>query len=162
MHEFLAVDAGGTSTRAVLVDEEGSVLGYGRASGGNPTSIGVDGASAAVAAAIGEALAAAGPRRSVERILLAHAGGGIGFHDRVLERLAPLGLAAPITPAGDLLALFCSGTPELAGAALIAGTGAIGGAIADGRMARVVDAHPLDHEGREGGGGAAVEVVDHG
>ena len=38
---FLAVDAGGTSTRAVVVDRAGHVLGYGRAAGGNPTSAGI-------------------------------------------------------------------------------------------------------------------------
>jgi glucosamine kinase len=140
MREFLAVDAGGTSSRAVVVDETGRCLGYGRAAGGNPTSVGLDGASDAVADAIAQALTAAGPGATVEPILLANAGGGgEPFQAAILQRLQPLGVAGPFVPVGDLLALFCSGTPELHGAALIAGTGAIGGAIRDGRTARVVD-----------------------
>ena len=48
---FLAVDAGGTSTRAVAVDAAGEVLGYGRAGGGNPTVGGIAAAVAAIGAA---------------------------------------------------------------------------------------------------------------
>jgi N-acetylglucosamine kinase-like BadF-type ATPase len=140
MREFLAVDAGGTSSRAAVVDETGRCLGYGRAAGGNPTSVGLDGASAGVADAIAQALGPAGPGATTEPILLANAGGGgEPFQAAILQRLQPLGVAGPFVPVGDLLALFCSGTPELDGAALIAGTGAIGGAVRDGRMARVVD-----------------------
>ncbi len=140
MREFLAVDAGGTSSRAVVVDETGRRLGSGRAAGGNPTSVGLEGASAAVADAIAQALSTAGPGAAAEPILLANAGGGgEPFQAAILQRLQPMGVRGPILPVGDLLALFCSGTPERDGAALIAGTGAIGGAIRDGRMARVVD-----------------------
>src|SRR5947209_14002442 len=128
MREFLAVDAGGTSSRAVVIDSEGRCRGYGRAAGGNPTAIGVDAAAASVAAAIAQALTAAGPDAATEGILLAHAGGaGLPFPEAVLQRLEPLGIPAPIIPAGDLLAIFASGTPAGDGAALIAGTGAIGG-----------------------------------
>ena len=140
MREFLAVDAGGTSSRAVVVDESGHCLGSGRAPGGNPTSVGLDGAAVAVAEAIAQAVTAAGPGATAEPILLANAGGGgEPFQAAILQRLTPLGVRGPFLPVGDLLALFCSGTPEVDGAALIAGTGAIGGAIRDGRMARVVD-----------------------
>ena len=45
---FLVIDAGGTSTRAVIVDSSGRCLGYGRAGGGNPTSAGITSAVAAV------------------------------------------------------------------------------------------------------------------
>jgi N-acetylglucosamine kinase-like BadF-type ATPase len=139
MREFLAVDAGGTSTRAVVVDETGRCLGFGRSGGGNPTSRGVPGASVAVQAAIAKALTAAPSPASIELVLLAHAGAGVGFHAEVQRGIAPLGVRAPVVAAGDLLALFASGSPALDGAALIAGTGAIGGAIRDGRLDRVVD-----------------------
>ena len=140
MREFLAVDAGGTSTRAVLVDETGSCRGAGRAAGGNPTSSGPVRAADSVAAAIGLALGAeaADPGR-VALVLIAHAGGHADFEPAVRERLARLGVHAPIARAGDLLALFASGTPALDGAALIAGTGAIGGAIRGGALVRTVD-----------------------
>ena len=132
MREFLAVDAGGTSTRAVLVDAHGRCLGAGRSSGGNPTSAGVDRAVEAVTAAITTA--------SIELVLLAHAGSPAGgFHARVAERIAPLGVQAPIVGAGDVTALFASGTPEPDGVGLIAGTGAVGGAIRGGVLVRAVD-----------------------
>lgn len=138
--EHLAVDAGGTSTRAVLVDSAGRCRGAGRASGGNPTSVGPAAAIDAVASAIGQALegSQADPA-AVEVVLIAHAGGHDEFQPGVERRLAALGVTAPVVRAGDLLALFASGTHEVEGAALIAGTGAIGGAIRRGRLDRVVD-----------------------
>jgi N-acetylglucosamine kinase-like BadF-type ATPase len=140
MRDVLAVDAGGTSTRAVLVDPEGRCLGYGRAASGNPTSAGPDRAAGSVASAIQQALAVSGADpRTVEVVLVAHAGGHATYRPGIEQRIAPLGVRAPVTTAGDLLALFASGTHETEGAALIAGTGAIGGAIVDGRIARTVD-----------------------
>jgi glucosamine kinase len=140
MREFLAVDAGGTSTRAVLVDAEGRCRGYGRASSGNPTSAGPGPAAAAVAAAIQRALAAedADPA-SVEVVLVAHAGGHSTYVPGIEQRLAALDVRVSVLTAGDVLALFASGTHETDGAALIAGTGAIGGAITGTRIARTVD-----------------------
>jgi N-acetylglucosamine kinase-like BadF-type ATPase len=140
MREFLAIDAGGTSTRAVLIDEEGRCHGYGRAPGGNPTSSGPQRAVTSVLAAIGQALAGTtAGGRSIEVVLLAHAGGHPEYRPGIERGLQDLGTPGPVVPAGDLLALFASGTHETAGAALIAGTGAIGGAIRDGGLARVVD-----------------------
>ncbi|GAA2753620.1 N-acetylglucosamine kinase [Amnibacterium kyonggiense] len=140
MREFLAVDAGGTSSRAVRVAEDGRIRAFGRAGGGNPTSAGVDRAIAAVTAALTGAMAGAADPAAVELVLLAHAGSsGDRFHERVGEGVAPLGVAAPVVGAGDVTALFASGTPEPDGVALIAGTGSIGGAIRGGRLARTVD-----------------------
>lgn len=141
MREFLAIDAGGTATRAVLVDEAGRRLGSGRAAGGNPTSRGAGNAAAAVASAVAQALEEhRGDPADVEVVLLAHAGARLAeYHDGIRQRLVLLGVQAPLTTAGDLMALFSSGTHETAGAALIAGTGAIGGAIRDARVVRMVD-----------------------
>jgi Predicted N-acetylglucosamine kinase len=59
MTALLAIDAGGTSSRAVVLDESGRCLGYGRAGGGNPISSGPERAAAAVVAATRDALAQA-------------------------------------------------------------------------------------------------------
>ncbi|MFD1722074.1 GNAT family N-acetyltransferase [Amnibacterium endophyticum] len=135
---LIAVDAGGTSTRAALVDLDGRVLGTGRAGGGNPTSRGAEGAGAAVAAAARQALGEAPPR--VGSVLVAHAGERLpAYYAAIAEGLAAHGVQAPIRQAGDLEALYASGTSEPDGAALIAGTGAIGGAVAGGRVVEVVD-----------------------
>ena len=53
---FLAVDAGGTSTRAVLLDTLGRAYGYGRAGGGNPTAAGIRPAADAIGAAAEQAV----------------------------------------------------------------------------------------------------------
>ena len=57
MHNLLAVDAGGTSSRAVILDRHGRCLGYGRAGGGNPISSGPTLAGVEVAAAARDAIA---------------------------------------------------------------------------------------------------------
>jgi len=58
MQHVIGIDAGGTATRAVLLDETGRCLGYGRTGAGNPTSAGLDLAIAnqvsATRAALGE------------------------------------------------------------------------------------------------------------
>ena len=56
----LGVDAGGTSTRAVLATADGQCLGYGRGGSGNPTSSGVPLALDGVLRAIGHALQTGG------------------------------------------------------------------------------------------------------
>jgi glucosamine kinase len=140
MSEFLAVDAGGTSTRAVVVGSDGRCLGYGRAAGGNPTSHGADRAVASVVAAVEQALTLSNvDRASIELVVVAHAGGHSDYVPGIQRGLAALGVHARIRTAGDLLALFTSGTHETEGAALIAGTGAIGGAVRGGELARTVD-----------------------
>ena len=140
MREFIAVDAGGTSTRAVLIDSEGRALGFGRAASGNPTSAEPETAIASVVSAIEQALAAGhADTAAVEVVLVAHAGGHPTYLPGIRQRLLVLGVTAPVVTAGDLLALFASGTPATDGAALIAGTGAIGGAVRDGGLARVID-----------------------
>ncbi len=140
MREFLAVDAGGTSTRAVLVDSEGGARGFGRSASGNPTSAEPEAAIASVVSAIEQAVAAgrADPA-AVEAVLVAHAGGHPTYVPGIRQRLLVLGVTAPVVTAGDLLAIFASGTHATDGAALIAGTGAIGGAVRGGALARVVD-----------------------
>ena len=140
MRTVIAVDAGGTSSRAVLVDEHSRRRGSGRAAGGNPTSAGPALAIAAVASAVEQALAGPGvDAADVEGVLVAHAGGHDDYQPGIEARLMDLGVTAPVERAGDVAALFASGTHETHGVALIGGTGAIGGVIRDGAIARTVD-----------------------
>ncbi len=131
---FLALDAGGTSTRAVALDEFGRIHGYGRAGGGNPTARGIDAASAAVALAARRALGGA----SAEVAVLAMAGEQTtAYADLVAARLAAVGVAT-VALDHDLLAVFCSGTHLTGGYALIAGTGTVSARVRDGLLDRVV------------------------
>jgi len=146
---FLAVDAGGTSTRCVVVDEAGGCLGYGRSAGGNPISSGpalaarsvADAAAAALGQATpGRADASAAPADDVALVLLAMAGASsLSGPEVFAAELAPLGVDAPIVFAPDLLATFCSGTWRPDGYALVAGTGATAVRVEDGRVTRTAD-----------------------
>ena len=134
---FIAVDAGGTSTRAVAVDASGDVLGYGRAGGGNPTSAGIPAAAAAIGAAV-EQVVAGLPAHEVESVVIALAGEKTAaFSAQLSERLGRLGLGRVVLQP-DLLAMFHSGTFRLDGYGLIAGTGSIAARIRDGALSRVV------------------------
>jgi N-acetylglucosamine kinase-like BadF-type ATPase len=139
----LAVDAGGTSTRAVWLASDGTCLGYGRAAGGNPVSRGVRVAAARLAEAVGQA---AGPDRrfppdsAPNLAVLAMAGAGGADAETLRLALAGVGFSGRLSFGSDLLAGYLSGATEVDGYGIVAGTGAAairveGGvdvAIADG------------------------------
>ena len=138
---LVAVDAGGTSTRAVVVDPAGHCLGYAVAGSGNPTAVGPQIAAASVAESVmGALVRAAMPITRIRLVVLAMAGAGSpAVAAEVRPRLAGLGLDAPLVFESDLLATFFSGTHRLAGYAVIAGTGAGAIRVEDGRQAAVAD-----------------------
>ena len=146
----LGVDAGGTSTRAVLLTPDGACVGYGRAGGGNPVSWGPEAAARSVAAAVVAAALrspAAGLRRRTRArcmligpAVLAMAGGSAaGGQDAWAGVLAEAGVSGSVVHESDLLATFCAGTPDADGYALVAGTGASAIRVAGHRVERVVD-----------------------
>lgn len=140
---MVAVDAGGTSTRAVWLTSDGICLGFGRAAGGNPVSRGVGSAAAQLADAVARA---AGPDRRFPRgqapelAVLAMAGAGGAEAETLRLALAGVGFFGRLSFGSDLLAGYLSGATEVDGYGLVAGTGAAairveGGvdvAIADG------------------------------
>ncbi|MBG6237159.1 N-acetylglucosamine kinase-like BadF-type ATPase [Mycetocola sp. CAN_C7] len=141
MPAFLAVDAGGTSTRAVLVEPDGTCLGYGVAGGGNPISAGPERAASAVVAAVRSAASAA--RRSPNDVgggILAMAGSGVHTDTAwVSNALTAAGFVGDIELRSDLLATFFAGTYEPEGYALVAGTGAAGIRVKNGVVDRAAD-----------------------
>jgi N-acetylglucosamine kinase-like BadF-type ATPase len=135
---FLAVDAGGTSTRAVMLDSFGGVHGYGRAGVGNPTAAGITDAVDAITAAVEQARTGVTESKRSARALIAMAGEKTpAFGEQVVSRLATLGLGHIILE-HDLLGIFHSGTAALDGYALIAGTGTVAARIRGGELDRVV------------------------
>ncbi|KAA1424424.1 hypothetical protein FE697_000360 [Mumia zhuanghuii] len=146
MSAILAVDAGGTSTRAVVLDAEGHPLGYGRAGGGNPLSSGPGTAGESLGAAIREALTTSGTAAStIASTTIAMAGAATHLpvddpRNKVIgDVLVGCGIGAPFALRSDLLAMYCAGTPELDGYAMVAGTGAAAVRVRDGRTEKVVD-----------------------
>lgn len=135
---LLAMDAGGTSTRAVTVDESGQAFGYGRSGSGNPTAVGIASAVAALGAAAGQASPDGGVGPGPAMAVIAMAGQQTGpFVDQVSVRLAELGVSRVLLQP-DLLGIFHSGTHQRDGYALISGTGSVAARIQDGRLDRVV------------------------
>jgi glucosamine kinase len=136
MPNILAIDAGGTSTRAVIVDEAGNCRGFGKSGGGNPISAGFGPALAALADATSMAQASGGPELSSALIAMAGATSRMPRQDLV-ERFRTLGLHGELALESDLLAMFRSGTLSVSGYALIAGTGSVAAHIEDGVLRSV-------------------------
>ncbi|MEO6998069.1 MAG: BadF/BadG/BcrA/BcrD ATPase family protein [Terracoccus sp.] len=145
MTHHLGIDAGGTSTRAVVLDSHGVALGYGRSGSGNPISAGPDVAAASLRAATALALADAGVTGStISSTAVAMAGGSSVTDDPTVTTsirgaLVPTGVTACVSIEKDLLALYFSGTPEPDGYALVAGTGAAAVRVRGGEVEAVCD-----------------------
>lgn len=138
MLNHLAIDAGGTSSRAVLLAPDGSCLGYGTSGGGNPVSRGIEAATEALMAATGEALG--GVRQPFGSVTLCMAGGSLKMPTHLFrEGFEAWGLTGTLVLETDLLATFYSGSYHSNGYALIAGTGAVGLRVQDSELAAVVD-----------------------
>lgn len=132
MNLFLTVDAGGTSTRALVHDSEGTCSGYAVAGGGNPTASGVETVANAMRSAAAEALHQAGAAPDeIGHALAAMAGSAIGLTG-VERGLQQLGVTARLHLGSDLEAMFFAGTAQLSGAALVSGTGAAAIVVRDG------------------------------
>jgi N-acetylglucosamine kinase-like BadF-type ATPase len=138
---LLAVDVGGSTTRAYLVDEAGQCLGHGRNRGGNPASNTPDAAATAMIAAMEAAVADAGGgpfEIVVAQIALAGPQAHVALA-KLEAAFRALGLSGPIVFAGDLLAMFASVTLATDGYCVVAGTGAGAVRIRDGEIDTVVD-----------------------
>ncbi|WP_370616537.1 N-acetylglucosamine kinase [Mumia qirimensis] len=146
MSVVLAVDAGGTSTRALVVDLSGRSLGYGRAGGGNPLSSGPATAAESLGTAVRGAIGQAGTDPStIASTTIAMAGASTHLaaddpRNRVIaDALIGCGVDAAFGLRSDLLAMFCAGTPALDGYAMVAGTGAAAVRVRAGEVEHVVD-----------------------
>ena len=137
---YLAVDVGGTSTRAAVVAADGSCLGYGTAGSGNPTSFDTITAVTAIVAATRAALAAAAttPADITSGVVgIAGAGGATG--PRLHRELISAGLPEPLTMEPDLLVAYHSGSLAPDGYVLVAGTGAAAVRIRDHQIEATAD-----------------------
>lgn len=137
----VGVDVGGTSTRALAVHLDGTVIGRGRSGGGNPNSHPPDLAAKRVAEAVRDALGGEGP---VLACLLGMAGESRLTDPAVVETfenaLRQVGLTCPMSVVSDAEVAFASATAEPNGTVVIGGTGAMAARIVDHRKATWVDA----------------------
>ncbi|WP_238334822.1 N-acetylglucosamine kinase [Kribbella amoyensis] len=144
----LGGDLGGTSTRIVIADHDGKVVGRGAAAGGNPTSHPAS-AAANFGQAIHQALAGLGDGpldpTMVKAAVIGAAGGSALSKPEVRAQFDAAWTGAGLVCApdfiGDLEVAFASGTPASDGVVLIAGTGAAAGLVRDHRLIRTADGH---------------------
>lgn len=137
----LAIDAGGTSTRAVVLAADGGCLGYGRSGGGNPISSGIGLAAASMTASASAALLMAElSPDDVDTLVIAMAGEINDDEREAFESpMRDLGLTLAPGYASDASAMFFSGTWVDSGYVLIVGTGAAAVRIGAGEERHAVD-----------------------
>src|SRR5699024_12610057 len=146
---LVGVDAGGTTTRALITTSDGARLGQFRAGGANPNSHGPKKASAQLAEAVAGALDRAGPGSgtAVAACVVGLAGVS-GLRDENVRTLmhsalARAGVKVEAVFVGDDQVAFASGAPAPDGTVLVAGTGA---------GATRVDARPRERAAARTGG----------
>lgn len=136
---LLAVDAGGSNTRAVVVEPDGTCLGYGLGPAGNPTSAGPESALRGIAEAAAAALRQAErPPTAVGSVLVALAGSQDLLRPDLLAQVVGFtGGPARLRMVSDILAMYHSGAAEPTGCAVIAGTGSIAARVSGGEVTLV-------------------------
>lgn len=140
MDLVVGLDAGGTSTRALVLDLEGARLGAGLAGGANPNSHPPERAAAHIGDALREALDGLDSRK-VRSGVLGMAGASKLTTDAGVSALfqaawEDAGLHCPMRVITDCEAAFATGTSSPDGTVLVAGTGSIAARIAGHRMTR--------------------------
>jgi N-acetylglucosamine kinase-like BadF-type ATPase len=138
---LLAIDVGGSTSRAYVVDRAGRCLGHGRNRGGNPASNTPEFAASSIIAAVDAAVADAGGgpfQIAVAQIALAGPQAHVAL-DRLESAFRAAGLSGPIRFTGDLLAMFASVSLATQGYCVVCGTGAGVIRVRDGEIDRVVD-----------------------
>ncbi|WP_026876116.1 N-acetylglucosamine kinase [Jiangella gansuensis] len=140
----LGLDIGGTSTRALVIDESGRRLGAGRSAGANLTSHALDRALDAVSAALDEALADVDPAAVGNAVVGAAGDRNLAVPavaEAFAERWRRAGLSCPYTVVADALVAFVAGTPAPSGTLVLSGTGALAAQAEHRRLVRLHDAH---------------------
>ncbi|WP_432986253.1 N-acetylglucosamine kinase [Dactylosporangium sp. CA-233914] len=133
MAVVVGVDAGGTASKAVVVDGSGTVLGRGAAGPGNPSAGGPP-AARAVGSALRSALAGLDPATVTAGVV--GVAGASALADPAVaaafaEEWVSIGLRCEIPIVGDAVTAFAAGGDWSTGAVLISGTGAVA-ALVDG------------------------------
>lgn len=138
VHNVIGVDAGATSTRVAVHGFDGSRVGYGKAGGGNPSAHGLDKAAAAVAAALGDALAGLDPA-SITASVVGVAGKAEALVPVFCKLWAEHGISHEPRVTGDVPIAYAAGTAEPTGTLLLSGTGATAARIVERELEVLAD-----------------------
>jgi N-acetylglucosamine kinase-like BadF-type ATPase len=153
---FLGIDVGSSKTHALVADESGRCIAFGKASGGNHQDVGYDGLTVALHGSFEQACQMA--NISAEHI----AGAGFGVagnfpsdRNAHLEAIASLGLPCPVDVVNDGVNGLLAGTSHGIGVNVTAGSGVnCCGRGRNGEEGRIVGNSTLF--GEFGGGGEIV------
>ena len=138
---LLAIDIGGSTSRATLIDRNGNCLGQGRNRGGNPGSNPPAEAAAAVVAAAESAVGQAGEPLDIKVAMLAMAGVRNADALRLMEEgFRRLGLTGPMVMTGDTHAMLPSVSAAKDGYCIFCGTGSGAVKIRNDEVETVADA----------------------
>ena len=160
MKFFLGIDVGSSKTHALIVDETGQWVGFGKAGGGNHQGVGYDGFFNVIEESFNGALQMSG----VDKAQIAGAGFGVAgcdFPSDVkphLEVISKLGLTCPVEVVNDGVNGLLAGATRGIGVNVTAGSSNNArGRNKDGKEGRIVgNGAPF---GELGGG---IEIVQHG
>jgi N-acetylglucosamine kinase-like BadF-type ATPase len=157
MRYFLGVDVGSSKTHALIADETGKCISFGKAGGGNHQGRGYE----RLTEVLQKSFAAASQMSDVEKDQIAGAGFGLAGYDFPSEReahlqaIAPLGLSCPVDIVNDGSNGLISGTSHGVGVNVTAGSGVnCRGRGKNGKEGRVVG-NGIDF----GEYGGAIEIV---
>ncbi|MBK9781872.1 MAG: ATPase [Anaerolineales bacterium] len=160
MKYFLGIDVGSSKTHALIVDEHGRCVGFGKAGAGNYQTVGYDGLFTALQEAFERARVVAG----VDAVQIAGAGFGVAGYDFPSDReahlreISKLGLACPLEVVNDGWNGLYAGAAQGMGVNVTAGSSNnCRGRNRNGKEGRIVGNGPTF--GEYGGG---IEIVQHG
>lgn len=155
---YLGVDVGATKSHAILINDAGEIVGFGKAGTGNHEQVGFDGQADILNAITDEALAQAG----LVRAQIAGAGFGLCGYDWASERaphlgaVGAIGLNAPVEIVNDAVIGLIAGAEQGWGVCVIAGTSCnCWGRDSHGRQGHVVGMGQM--MGEAGGGSELVQ-----
>ncbi len=125
MNYFLGIDVGSSKTHALIADESGKCIGFGKAGGGNHQGMGYERLSEVLQKSFAEACEASG----VDQSQIAGAGFGVAGFDFPSEKedhlraIRPLGLSCPMEVVNDGANGLIAGTSHGIGVNVTAGSG---------------------------------------
>ncbi len=158
MRYFLGIDVGSSKTHALVADETGQCMGFGKAGGGNHQSVGYEALTDVLQRSFEGACAIA----CVQKSQIAGAGFGVAGYDFPSDRaghlqaIAALGLSCPVEVVNDGVNGLISGTSHGIGVNVTAGSSNnCRGRGRNGKEGRIVGNGPTFGEH-----GGAMEIVE--
>ena len=160
MKYFLGVDVGSSKTHALIADETGACIGFGKAWGGNHQGVGYDGLENVLKESFGAASEMAG----VDPAHIAGAGFGVAGYDfpsdreSHLQAISALGLSCPLEVVNDGVNGLLAGATRGIGVNVTSGSSNnCRGRNKDGKEGRIVG-----NGATFGEYGGAIEIVQRG